>query len=264
MAFQPTSWRQPILELLHPREQTRLAVVMLALAVGLGALVMQRLSWPLWQATALGLGLLLLPGVAKWRADARRYGWATALLSALLVAQGFHGIEHIAQWLQYHVLGWSMRASSGLLSPANSEWVHFGWNWLVLLCVLGLLRGGMRNPWAWLLAAWAAAHTFEHTYMFVRHLEVLAELRRMGVAGVTAQGLPGILGEDGWLARSPATQGSFLCRLPGLATAPRLDVHFWWNMGETLLLLLAANTYLLGGPLGLKPAATRAKPAATG
>jgi hypothetical protein len=62
---------------------------------------------------------------------------------------------------------------------------------------------------------------------------------------VTAQGLPGVLGRDGWLARSPASQGTFLCRLPGLTTATRLDVHFWWNIGEITLLLLAGNTFLL-------------------
>lgn len=39
-------------------------------------------------------------------------------------------------------------------------------------------------------------------------------------------------------------RGTFLSRLPGLATAVRLDVHFWWNMGEFTWLGLAAITYL--------------------
>jgi hypothetical protein len=95
-----------------------------------------------------------------------------------------------------------------------------------------------------LLLLWASAHTFEHTYLFVRHLQVLDDLRRMGVSGVTAQGLPGIFGQDGWLERSPITQGTFLCTLPGFTTAPRLDVHFWWNIGETALMIPAANTYM--------------------
>lgn len=88
------------------------------------------------------------------------------------------------------------------------------------------------------------AHTLEHTYMFVRYELVLAELRRMGITGVTAQGLPGILGRDGWLARSAWTRGTFLSCIPGLTTAIRLDVHFWWNVGEAVLLLVAAHTYL--------------------
>jgi hypothetical protein len=123
----------------------------------------------------------------------------------------------------------------------------------VLLAVIALLRGGMRNAWFWLLLAWALAHTLEHTYMFIRHLQVLDDLRRMGVTSVTAQGLPGVLGRDGWLARSDVTQGTFICRLPGVTTANRLDVHFWWNMGEIALLLVAADRYLRA----MMPAAPR-------
>ncbi len=53
------------------------------------------------------------------------------------------------------------------------------------------------------------------------------------------QGLPGILGRDGWLAYSG------LCgRIPGLTTASRIDVHFWWNTGEIVLLLLASHPFL--------------------
>ena len=72
----------------------------------------------------------------------------------------------------------------------------------------------------------------------------MADLRQMGVTGVTAQGLPGVLGRDGWLVRSAVTQDTFLCRLPAVTTATRLDVHFWWNMGELALLLPAAHSFL--------------------
>src|SRR5205814_8296280 len=78
----------------------------------------------------------------------------------------------------------------------------------------------------------------------VRYLIVLQDMRALGVTNVAAQGLPGILGRDGWLATSELTQGSLICRLPGVTTAVRLDVHFWWNIGETVLLLLAGNRYL--------------------
>lgn len=244
--LQPGGPRLPVLALLHPREQTPAVLAALALGVVAGAAGMRLAGLPLWGATALLLGLLLIPGALKWRADARRHGRTTMLLSMLLAAQGFHAVEHIAQWLQFYVLHWSLRASSGLLSPANAEWVHFVWNWLVLLAVIALVRGGVRGPWAWLLLAWAAAHTVEHTYMFVRHLMILGELGQLGVSGITAQGLPGILGRDGWLARSELTRDTFLCRLPGLTTASRLDVHFWWNVGETALLLPAGHAYLRG------------------
>jgi hypothetical protein len=238
----------PVLRLLHPREQAPLVLATIALGLLAGYLAIGRLGWPLWGATAGFLALLLAPGIVKWRADARRYGRTAMGLSILLVAQGFHSVEHISQWLQYHALNWSARASTGLLSPANAEWVHFVWNWIVLATVILLLRGGMRNIWAWLLLAWALAHTLEHTYMFVRYMQVLAELRGMGITSITAQGLPGVLGRDGWLARSAVTQGTFLCRLPGATTAIRLDVHFWWNVGETVLLLFAANRFMAQDP----------------
>ncbi len=244
--FQQPGPRLPLLALLHPRELTPLVLATLALGLLAGGLAVRLAGLPLWGATALVLALLLFPGALKWRADARRYGPSVMLLSVLLVAQGFHAVEHIAQWVQYHLLHWSARASSGLLSPANAEWIHFVWNWTVLLCVIALLRGGMRNAWAWLLLVWATAHTLEHSYLFVRHLLVLGELGELGVRGITAQGLPGILGRDGWLARSELTRGTFLCNLPGLTTANRLDVHFWWNVGETALLLLAGHSFLRG------------------
>lgn len=240
-----SSWPgAPLIALLHPREQTRFVLGMFAGSLGLGLIEMRWLGWPLWAATATVLALILIPGIVKWRVDVRRYGWVTAVLGILVAAQGFHSVEHLVQWIQYHVLQWTPRQANGLLSAANAEWVHFTWNWTVL-AVLMLLYGRVRNVWFWLLLAWTIAHTLEHTYMFVRHLDVLAELRRMGVTSVTAQGLPGVLGRDGWLARSPVTQGTFVCRLPGITTANRLDIHFWWNTGETLLLLLAANTFLL-------------------
>ncbi|MCB8960554.1 MAG: hypothetical protein H6651_09605 [Ardenticatenales bacterium] len=46
------------------------------------------------------------------------------------------------------------------------------------------------------------------------------------------------------LAQSHWTSGTFLSRLPGLATAERIEVHFWWNVGEMLLLLLASHVYI--------------------
>jgi hypothetical protein len=233
-----------LLTLLNPRQQTPLIVLAFAASVGTAVLAFQQRLIPVWGAAALVLATMLIAAIPKWRADQRRYGSLAMVLSVLVAAQGFHSVEHIVQWVQYHLLGWELRASVGLLSPANAEWVHFVWNWLVLLTVIFLMVRGVRNPWMWLLLAWAAAHSFEHSYLFVRHLQVLAELQAFGVQGVTAQGLPGILGQDGWLMRSEATRNTFLCTLPGLTTAPRLDVHFWWNVGEVALLLPAANQYM--------------------
>src|SRR5689334_20251659 len=124
--------RFPVLALLHPRAQTR-ALVALAVA---GALLWGIAVWsfraPVWVASAGVLGLLLLPGVMKWLDDRRRYGPTAMMLSMLLAAQGFHTTEHISQVIQYHLLKWPPFASSGLISAANAEWVHFVWNWAVV------------------------------------------------------------------------------------------------------------------------------------
>jgi hypothetical protein len=170
------------------------------------------------------------------------------ILSALIWLQGFHSIEHIAQWIEFHVLGWQAKQSSGLVSAANAEWIHFAWNWSVLLVVLYLVTAGkMRNVWAWLLLAWATAHTFEHSYLFYNYLVKVRSLALDGDALSFAQGLPGILGRGGWIdARAaPGTFPGFLCQLaPPLVTTIRLDIHFWWNVGETSLLLLAAHNHM--------------------
>jgi hypothetical protein len=236
--------RFPVLALLHPREQTRLVLVVLLLGLGLWFAALRLAGLPLWVASALVLAFLLVPGVHKWLDDRRRYGPLIMVLSILLAAQGFHSIEHAAQWIQYHILKWPPFASSGLISAANAEWVHFVWNWVVVATIAYLVRGGMRNRWAWLLLIWSVAHALEHAYMLVRYLEMVQELQRLGFTSVSAQGLPGVLGRDGWLAKSAVTQGTFICRLPGLTTAPRLDIHFWWNAGEIGLLLLAAHVFL--------------------
>ena len=236
--------RLPLLRLLNPREY--LSATLLALGVGLSAgwAAMTVWSAPFWMFSIIVLAALLPVGVRKWRDDLRRYGWVVMVLSILLIAQGVHTLEHIVQWVQYHSLYLTMRKSTGLVTAANAEWVHFLWNWAVWITVGLLIRGGMRSPWAYLLLAVATAHTLEHTYLFARHFQVLAELKSFGVTTLTAQGLPGILGRDGWLARSPYTQRTLLCSLPGLTTAVRLDVHFWWNVVEMALALCAGHVYL--------------------
>jgi hypothetical protein len=236
--------RLPLLQLLHPRRYAAASLISLLIGLTIGVVGIEWWGLQRWHATAIVLVAMLPVGVLKFRDDRLRYGGTIMLMSILLTSQGAHTIEHIVQWAQYHLLFWTMRQSNGLLSAANAEWVHFVWNWGVLLIVLVIFWGGVRNFWAYLLLGITIAHTFEHTYLFVRHLQVLGELRELGVTTITAQGLPGILGRDGWLARSPVTQGTLLCSLPGLTTATRLDVHFWWNVIEMSLLLAAGHVFL--------------------
>ena len=172
------------------------------------------------------------------------HGWWSALLTSLVAAQSFHGFEHVVQWIQYHILRQPFFVASGIISPANAEWVHFVWNWGVLIIMSILVVGGLRNKYAWMMLAWTFAHTAEHTYLMWRYLETLNELAALNAWGTSAQGLPGFFGRDGWIATSELTRDTFLCRLPGITTAVRLDVHFWWNVGETTLLILATYAHL--------------------
>ncbi len=234
----------PIIKLLNPRHLAPAVIASIAVGFAAAWLVVAQLALPLWMATLVFLLVMLPVGIFKWRDDLRRYGKTSMLVSILLVAQGTHTIEHVTQFVQYYLLNLPARQSNGLLSPANSEWVHFVWNWLVLITVLLLIKGGVRNFWAFMLLGIAIGHTFEHTYMFVRYQIVLDQLNVLCVPNVTAQGLPGILGRDGWLARSDVTQSTFIGSLPGLTTAMRIDVHFWWNIAEMLTFAAAAHVFL--------------------
>jgi hypothetical protein len=73
-------------------------------------------------------------------------------------------------------------------------------------------------------------------------------LRGLGVENIPAQGLPGIVGRDGWLARSEWTRSTWICGIPGITTAVRLDVHFWWNAIEMALILAGAHVFLRRTP----------------
>ncbi|HEX9019012.1 MAG TPA: hypothetical protein VF806_07485 [Anaerolineaceae bacterium] len=247
----------PILELLNPRKLTVWAVLSAVAGVAVARLTYELWATPLWISTLIVLLLLLPVGTFKWRDDRRRYGTIVMVISILLVAQGTHTIEHIVQWVEYHILFFTPRQSNGLLSPANSEWVHFTWNWIVLATVLWLVFvGKVRNFWMYVLLAVAMGHTAEHTYLFIRFIQVQRELGALALNNISAQGLPGFFGRDGWLARSPLTFGTFLRTLPGLTTAIRLDVHFWWNMIEITATLIAVHAYLHG--LGRAPKAESA------
>lgn len=232
--------RIPILTLIHPRRRAPLVLFALTAALLLWSALVWRARMPVWGATTAALGVVIPAAAVKWRDDWQRWGAAVTVLSILLAMQGFHTIEHTAQMVQYHLLKWPPYLSAGLISAANAEWVHFSWNWIVVACFVYLMRSGMRSVWAWGMLIWSVAHSLEHTYLLIRFYQALAELRALGINEPSlVQGLPGVLGRDGWLAFSG------ICgRVPGLTTASRIDIHFWWNAGEITLLALAANPFL--------------------
>ncbi len=236
--------RFPLWALLHPREQARAMAITLAIGTAAGIVAVRYLGYPLWIGTTIALAAVSWPVAQKWLDDLHRYGPVGLALSILLMTQGFHALEHAVQVFERYVLGWPPYLAHGLISALDVEWVHFSWNWVVVFLGVYLIRRGMRGPWAWLFLIWALAHSLEHTYLTARYLLIKRELAALGVPAVSAQGLPGLLGRDGWLAKLAVQLGFPLGRLPGLTTAPRIDLHFWYNVGEMLFLILAAHVFL--------------------
>lgn len=144
------------------------------------------LNWALW-----GVGLLI---IAAWMplvfstmsAVYRLHRWL-ALLYLLVVGQAAHMIEHMAQMVQIHILGWVGPKASGIIGALNVEWVHLIWNSWVLLLVMLLLYAYRRNPWLWMMLIFAIYHEAEHIYIVSIYVKT-------GIAGN-----PGLLAHGGLL-----------------------------------------------------------------
>jgi hypothetical protein len=119
------------------------------------------MEWRLWLVTVLILLAWSPIFVRITLALYRQYRWL-ALFFVLLVGQSVHFVEHIAQVIQVHLLGFNVSQAHGIIGQLDLEWTHFffdaGW---VPLCVYTLLVIYRKtNPWLWGLAAvvgWHAA-----------------------------------------------------------------------------------------------------------
>lgn len=240
--------RLPILTLLDPHETMPAFAVAGALGIGAGWLATQYAGLPIWSIWSITMAVVAVPLTFKWRADLRHFGLTGLVMSVLLVTQSVHMLEHIIQWIQFHAFHIPAWEAHGLVPPADSEWVHLAWNIFVLAAIVYLMRAGMRGRWAWILLAVALGHTIEHVYIFTRFVQVKYALAGFDVTTVSAQGLPGLVGRDGLLAQVAVRSDLWFGRLPGLTTAPRIDVHFWYNVGETTALFAAAHIYLKRTP----------------
>lgn len=234
-----------VLTLFNPQRHTRAFLLLFSLGLGVGSFAVMRVGIPVWGATVSTLALIAYPAVQKWRDDLQRWGWPLTILAVLVALQGFHTVEHVAQWIEFHVLGWQPKESGGLISPLNAEVVHFVWNWSIVLIVGYLWRCRIRNVWIYPLFLWSLAHSLEHLYLFVQYIEYVQLLQNTGQSLSFAQGLPGILGSHGWLDTRgwdyPVTAFVSQWAPPSFFTAIRLDVHFWWNMPEFGLMLWYAH-----------------------
>ncbi len=144
-----------------------------------------------------------------------------ALLSLLALSQTLHLFEHVAQMIQIHILGLSGAAAQGIVGQLNIEWVHFIWNAWVLVALLVLLPRFHANLWLLATVLLAGWHLAEHAVIMATYL-------RTGVTGT-----PGLLAAGGLLAG-------------GLPLA-RPDLHFLYNLAETIPLLLGWRVELKRG-----------------
>jgi hypothetical protein len=136
-----------------------------------------------------------------------------ALLGFLALSQAAHLVEHVAQMVQIHVLHLSGANAQGIVGQLNIEWVHFIWNAVVFGALLVLLPHFRTNPWLIAVTPLAAWHFVEHSAMIATYL-------RTGVSGT-----PGLLSSGGLLF--------------GGVPVARPDLHFFYNLAETVPLLIA-------------------------
>jgi hypothetical protein len=170
------------------------------------------LGWASWQVALLVILAWLPLFFLKTTSIQRRYGWL-AFFFILVVTQGVHLLEHVAQMIQIHLLGLSGPQASGIFGALNIEWVHFIWNSWVLICVVLLVFLYRKNPWLWALLVIATWHEIEHVYI-------------MSIFLKTAHpGAPGLLAHGGAIA--------------GGLPLNRPDLHFYYNLLEELLLIIA-------------------------
>ncbi len=229
--------RLNLFKLLSFRTRRDLALLFGAIGLVLAGAGVYWAGFPIWGGTITFLGVIAVPVGLKWWDDFAKLGVAASVLSALLMLQSFHFLEHAIQMMQYYLYNRPPALSQGLISSLNIEWVHVIWNVIVWVLTLYLLRKGMNGFWGWALLIWTTAHTLEHIYLIVRYLQMIQEVKALGLPSYgVMQALPGILGRDGWLSESG------ICgQIWGLTTLPRVAIHFIWNLGETSLLLVAAS-----------------------
>lgn len=178
--------------------------------VGLLSALIQ--GWPLWGIALAAIlpWIPLLTSEIVW--TYRHYHWL-ALFYVLVITQGGHVVEHVAQMIQIHLLRVPGPHAHGIFGALDIEWVHFIWNSWILVAVVALVIHFPRNPWLWATLILAGWHEAEHMYI-------------IGVYLATGQpGTPGLL------ARGGLINGGLSLRRP--------DLHFLYNLVETAPLVAA-------------------------
>ncbi len=154
----------------------------------------------------------------KLHGDWTRFG-VLAIFGLLVVFQLAHFAEHLAQVIEMHWLDWA--TAKGIVGELDIEPVHFWWNTLILATGAALLLHFGRNKWLWASFLFSIWHEIEHVYIYV-----------VWYLGKGVSGHPGILGADGVLDLANFS-------IPILTQLSRADLHFWYNLIEIGLFVLA-------------------------
>jgi hypothetical protein len=189
-----------------------LPLILLIAVISAGLVSTFWLGWALWQVALLVILAWLPLFLLKTASIYRQYGWL-AFFFILVVTQGAHLLEHVAQMIQIHLLGLSGLQARGIIGTLDIEWVHFIWNSWVLIGAVLLVFLFRKNPWLWVLLAISTWHEIEHVYIMSVFLKT------------------GHPGAPGLLARGGAIGGGLPLTRP--------DLHFYYNLLEELVLIIA-------------------------
>jgi hypothetical protein len=155
---------------------------------------------------------------ATWKY--RHYAWF-ALYEILVVTQGLHFIEHIAQILEIYVLGVPRAEAHGIFGNLDQEYVHFFFDSFLEVGVIILLFKFKKNIALWITGVIGLWHTAEHWYITYYYTFDRANYNPAPAPGIHA--INGLLGHGGLLwPNSP-----FL----------RAELHFCYNLLFTVPLI---------------------------
>ena len=189
-----------------------LPFILLTAGISVGLVTTFWLGWAIWQVAVLVILAWLPLFFLKTVSIQRQYGWL-AFFFILVVTQGAHVLEHVAQMVQIHLLGLSGLQARGIFGMLDIEWVHFIWNSWVLLFAVLLVFLFRKNPWLWVLLVISVWHEMEHVYIMSVFLHT------------------GHVGAPGLLARGGAIGGGLPLSRP--------DLHFYYNFLEEIVLIIA-------------------------
>ena len=160
-----------------------LPLILLTAGISVGLVTTFWLGWAIWQVAILVILAWLPLFFLKTVSIHRQYGWL-AFFFILVVTQGAHLLEHVAQMVQIHLLGLSGLQARGILGMLDIEWVHFIWNSWVLICAVLLVFLFRKNPWLWVLLVISVWHEIEHVYI----MSVFLRTGHPGAPGLLASG----------------------------------------------------------------------------